>query len=209
MEKAIKKAHAGFTLVELIVVIAIVAILSTVGFVSYTGYITDSRNSVRESNLAEAGNVVTQFIATNGGAPRCTTDGTTPVANPAKCKFKEWKTGDASGIMPTDWGKMNVRSVPTDPKKSNGADVFYVFGTDGTDFEIAATKEEKSGYSAIVKGSKDTLGFIKGAVSTVVFDSPSPLPEKATCSADSVTAGAQTKTTDTVVNGKACLPYIF
>lgn len=188
-----KKMLKAFTLVELIVVIAIIAILSTVGFVSYTGYIRDSRNSVRESTLAEASNVVTQFIATQGRAPACET------ASP--CDFAP--TGATAtvvnGIKVLDWNKMNVRSIPTDPKKkADDSVIYYSYGTDNVDYDLAATKEEASGFTAIVKGSKENGGMITSAITS------DPVPTgKKTC------AAAPDGTDGKVINGEACIPYKF
>lgn len=196
MKKLMKKAMKGFTLVELIVVIAIIAILSTVGFVSYTGYIRDSRNAVRESSLAEAGSVITQFIATQGRSPKCT------VSSP--CAFAPTSATLVNGIDTADWAKMNVRSVPADPKKTvGGASIYYVYGTDNVDYEIAATKEEAAGFTAIVKGSKENAGLVTGALGTVVFTSPT-LPAGAVAGTDDCTG-----TSNKAVQGKACVPYLF
>lgn len=45
------RKNSGFTLVELIVVITILAILATVGFVSYQQWISQSKNTVRSTDL--------------------------------------------------------------------------------------------------------------------------------------------------------------
>ncbi|PID86395.1 hypothetical protein CSB08_00215 [Candidatus Gracilibacteria bacterium] len=54
-----KENNAGFTLVELIVVISILAILGTIAFLSFQGYSAEARNSKRISNL---GNVSEKII---------------------------------------------------------------------------------------------------------------------------------------------------
>jgi len=41
----------GFTLVELIVVITILAVLATVAFISFQGYTTQSRDTVRLTDM--------------------------------------------------------------------------------------------------------------------------------------------------------------
>ena len=43
----------AFTLVELIVVIAILAALSAISFIAYTNMLSDARNSVRKTDMAE------------------------------------------------------------------------------------------------------------------------------------------------------------
>lgn len=47
------KHKKGFTLVELIIVITIVAILSTIWFISYNSHISNSRDSIRKSELSD------------------------------------------------------------------------------------------------------------------------------------------------------------
>ncbi len=45
--------NAGFTLIELIIVISIVALLSTIGITTYSSVQVDARNSRRKSDLRE------------------------------------------------------------------------------------------------------------------------------------------------------------
>jgi prepilin-type N-terminal cleavage/methylation domain-containing protein len=47
------KHKKGFTLIELIIVITIIAILSTIWYVSYNSYISNSRDSIRKSELSD------------------------------------------------------------------------------------------------------------------------------------------------------------
>ncbi len=154
MENAIKKAHAGFTLVELIVVIAIVAILSTIGFVSYNGYIASSRDTVRKSDLGEATGAITAFIASQQRAPRCK-------GGAAVCYFAKDTGIDAAkklgtdanmpGIEDADWDKLNIKKTPEDPKKA-----YYVFANGAGDkFAVFATLEENNKASSYVTGSDD------------------------------------------------------
>ncbi len=49
------KAYAGFTLVELIVVITILVILGTIAFVSLSGFSGSARDSSRVSDLSLIG----------------------------------------------------------------------------------------------------------------------------------------------------------
>jgi prepilin-type N-terminal cleavage/methylation domain-containing protein len=182
MKKMFNKALKGFTLVELIVVIAIIAILSTVGFVSYTGYIRDSRNSVRQSDLAEAVNVITQFIATEGRAPSCSP------ANSNYCNFANLNV-NGGGIDPADWAKLNVRKAPVDPKKtSNNNTLYYQYGKTATDFWLFATKEEANGsFTALVAGSKDG-----GDPNATGFN-----------------ANANMASCTGIIPGGSCIPYTF
>jgi prepilin-type N-terminal cleavage/methylation domain-containing protein len=48
-----QKKSAGFSFIELVVVISILAILSTISFLSFSAYLTDARNSDRVSNIGE------------------------------------------------------------------------------------------------------------------------------------------------------------
>ena len=59
------RAHTGFTLVEIMVVVVIVAILSTVWFMSYSSYFVNSRDATRISDITKAVEVIQSYALEN------------------------------------------------------------------------------------------------------------------------------------------------
>ena len=66
MKNNYKKA---FTLVELIVVITILAVLATVAFISFQGYVTESRDTKRKTDLATISKWLQVYLAANSILP--------------------------------------------------------------------------------------------------------------------------------------------
>ena len=64
------RRYAGFTLVELIVVITILAIIATVGFLSLQGYSRDAGKSADLANLRTVGNGIETAATTAGRYPK-------------------------------------------------------------------------------------------------------------------------------------------
>lgn len=56
---------AGFTLIELMIVVAIVAILAAIAYPSYTHYIIKTRRSAAKACLSEYANYMERFYTTN------------------------------------------------------------------------------------------------------------------------------------------------
>lgn len=74
------RRQAGFTLIELMIVVAIVAILSAIAYPSYTSYITKTHRVAAEGCLSEYSNYMERYYTTN---LRYDQDNqATPVANP-------------------------------------------------------------------------------------------------------------------------------
>ena len=56
---------AGFTLVELMIVVAIIAILAAIALPAYTSYITRTKRTAAESCLSEHANYMERYYTTN------------------------------------------------------------------------------------------------------------------------------------------------
>jgi type IV pilus assembly protein PilE len=60
-----KKNQAGFTLIELIIVVVVIAILASVAIPSYTGYITDARRQGAVQEMLKIASAQEQFFMDN------------------------------------------------------------------------------------------------------------------------------------------------
>jgi type IV pilus assembly protein PilE len=60
-----RRASAGFTMIELMIVVAIVAILAAIAYPSYTNYITKTKRVAAQGCLSEYANYMERYYTTN------------------------------------------------------------------------------------------------------------------------------------------------
>ncbi|MFC5551271.1 pilin [Massilia aerilata] len=93
--KMMKKAEAGFTLIELMIVVAIIGILAAVAIPAYSNYTIKAKVGAAMSSVASLQTAVANCIQENGGVATTCDSGTAEV--PAFTPTKE-----LSGAVVTD-----------------------------------------------------------------------------------------------------------
>lgn len=93
---------AGFTLIELMIVVAIVAILAAVAYPSYTSYITKTRRVAAEGCLSEIANYMERYYTTNLAYHKDGGGTANPYSLP-DCASAQRTGADYSYPTPTTW----------------------------------------------------------------------------------------------------------
>ena len=112
------KRQAGFTLVEMIVVIAIIGTLATMVVVRYAGHTDQAKAAAAKSQLAQLEDAVVSFQSQCGRLPRSLSE---LVEKPAG--LDNWPEG----------GYLKKKSVPKDPWGND-----YVYTLRGRSFGIVS-----------------------------------------------------------------------
>lgn len=126
------QSRAGFTLVEILIVMVIVGILATIGFGSFQTSQLKSRDASRKSDLKQIGNALETYYNDHGQYP---TD-TGGLIN------------GCNGGQPCDWGEALVDDkgsvymikLPSDPQKDR---TYYYSAPTGDSYQIYASLENE------------------------------------------------------------------
>ena len=154
--KALAGAEAGFTLIELMIVIAIIGILAAIAIPQYEKYIATSKGTAVASNLKQAVDAANAaFAASNAGQ---TTDLTTVLNfatsnDPASPNLSAYTTGTPTcgqvSITPTTISSANSQS---------GVTVQVGLGCTNADINTAISSAlTAAGFSAFASGTAVTV----------------------------------------------------
>ena len=150
----IKKAHTGFTLVELLVVISIIGILSSFAMVSLNTARIKARDALRKGDMAQLRTALVLYYDDNLAYPICNNwdegeaDFGANVANGAPCYINVLEPALTGGARPI------MGYAPKDPKNPNnvdlaggGDDIYiyrYVSDASGSQYAVVYTLEDGS-----------------------------------------------------------------
>lgn len=112
--------RAGFTIVELLIVIVIIAILAAITIVAYNGIQGRAKYAREQSDMSSLNSLIQMYYATNGQYPN--TNGS----------FVGWSQAAnfIPGIVPTL--APSIPQMPSDPATENS----YLYRSNGTDYKL-------------------------------------------------------------------------
>ncbi len=115
-------ALAGFTLIEILVVVTIIVLMTATAVVTYSAFLKQSRDTKRKSDLSQISAAVEMYRSTNDTYPTAISEGD------SLC--------DPAGCPPA--GSKYLQEFPSDPKSS---DYKYYYSGSASDYTLGAHLE--------------------------------------------------------------------
>lgn len=137
-----KRSRAGFTLLEVMIVVAILVALATVGVVGVTGALRANNRKVAQAKVENTQRAVKMYEIAMGSLPE-TDEGLEALITPPDDEDEQqrWVDGGGpfieGGVVPTDPWNNELKYVlqDSDGETSGQSFVVYSFGPNGVDDE--------------------------------------------------------------------------
>jgi general secretion pathway protein G len=135
-----KRAQAGFTIVELLIVIVIIGILAAITIVAYNGIQERANFSKSQSDLSALNKAIQLYYADNGSYPSSTSGCTN-----GWCGWDQ-ATGDnfIPGLVPK-----YIASTPQLPTSYASSNTYLYSSATGVNFRLMRYKADAAGLSTI------------------------------------------------------------
>jgi general secretion pathway protein G len=141
-------SQAGFTLIEILVVMVIIGIVATIGLGGFQSSQLKGRDATRKSDLKQIGSALETYYNDKGQYPTDTGGLINGCASESSC---DW--GDA---LTDSNGTNYMVEIPTDPKATRS---YYYASADGTSYQIYARLENELDKDMEVDVSENKLEY--------------------------------------------------